>query len=59
RFELMSLDEHLYKYQTTFDAAESAQDNPFAEPVIIYSNIEGGIGIFGGLNRQFRTFEVY
>ncbi|HCS21663.1 MAG TPA: hypothetical protein DIW47_14080 [Bacteroidetes bacterium] len=58
-FELMVLDEHAYKYMRTFDAAYYTDDNPFAEPVIMYTNVQGGIGIFGGVNRKFFNTKIY
>lgn len=37
-------DEHYYHYHHSVSIYEG--DNPFAEPVIIYSNIENGLGVF-------------
>jgi hypothetical protein len=39
-----------YLYHTTLIAAASS-GNPFAEPVQMYSNINGGYGIFAGFNQ--------
>ncbi len=41
-----------------FDSSLQLYDNsqgfgPFTEPVTIFNNIEGGVGIFSGLNRSF------
>lgn len=36
-----------YRHNLTRDEASYANGNPFAEPVLIYSNIEGGAGYFG------------
>lgn len=58
-FELMVLDEHAFKYMRTFDAAYYNNDNPFAEPVILYTNVQGGIGVFGGVNRKFFNTKIY
>lgn len=58
-FELMVLDEHAYKYMRTFDASYYTEDNPFAEPVIMYTNVRGGIGVFGGVNRKFFNTKIY
>lgn len=51
-FEVMcyQVDEHLYKYQRSLDLADSASS--FGEPVQIYSNVEGGIGIVGARSAQ-------
>ena len=29
-----------------------SQDRPFAEPVLVFNNIENGLGIFAGFNRS-------
>lgn len=58
-FELIVLDEHAFKYMRTFDAAYYNNDNPFAEPVIMYTNVQGGIGVFGGVNRKFFNKKIY
>ena len=49
---LLTTDEHYYRYHK--DLESYVPENPFAEPVHIYSNIEGGLGVFAGFNR----FEV-
>lgn len=46
--EFNSLSEELYKYKLTHSNYKEAGFNPFAEPVQVYSNIEKGIGVFGG-----------
>lgn len=45
-FGAMSRD--IYNYKRSARSQSWNGDNPFAEPVRVYSNIEGGIGIFGG-----------
>jgi hypothetical protein len=35
-----------YKYHESVQSFYNSEGNPFAEPVIIYNNIQGGIGIF-------------
>ncbi len=49
--QVLNTDIHYYRYHK--DLAENAlsQDNPFAEPISIYSNIKGGFGIFAAYNR--------
>lgn len=44
---LYTIDFPYFKYTQDLVKAFSNQDNPFAEPTIIYSNINNGIGIFG------------
>lgn len=46
---LLTTDEHYYHYHKTLENYHP--NNPFAEPVLIYSNIEGGLGVFAGINR--------
>lgn len=43
-FAIDMTDYHYYQYHKTID--QNDDDNPFAEPSPIYSNIEGGLGIF-------------
>lgn len=43
---LLEVDEHYYKYHTSLNEYYQIRDNPFAEPYNIYSNVEGGFGIF-------------
>ncbi|WAC12994.1 DUF4249 domain-containing protein [Dyadobacter pollutisoli] len=52
--EILHLNESYYKfYQTLRDSDH--KNNPFAEPLLIYNNIEGGLGCFGaytvGINK--------
>ncbi|MBB6003335.1 DUF4249 domain-containing protein [Arcicella rosea] len=49
--QVLNTDIHYYRYHK--DLAENAlsQDNPFVEPISIYSNIKGGFGIFAAYNR--------
>lgn len=52
-FHVLKTDEAYYNYHRSVNDFEG--DNPFAEPVIIYSNIENGLGIFCGFNRKKYT----
>ncbi len=56
---ISTLNEDLYKYMTSYDAYWFSEDNPFAEPVIMYSNIQNGVGIFGGVIHQHYVFPIY
>lgn len=44
---ISSLSEAYYRYIHTNSINSDSQGNPFAEPVIIYGNLDGGIGCFG------------
>lgn len=43
-----SMSRDIYNYKRSAKSQYWNVDNPFAEPIRVYSNIEGGIGIFGG-----------
>ncbi|MGB1241177.1 MAG: DUF4249 family protein [Chitinophagales bacterium] len=45
---LGSMSRDIYNYKRSARSQSWNQDNPFAEPIQVYSNIEGGVGIFGG-----------
>jgi Domain of unknown function (DUF4249) len=47
-FILNTITESLYLYLETSVDYDNASGNPFAEPVRVYSNMPGGMGIFGG-----------
>ena len=53
---LTSLSEDSYEYQRTVKRAQNTDDNPFAEPAQVYSNVRGGLGIFGGGTWVTRSF---
>ncbi len=53
---VMNADVHYYKYH--YDLYNYQEDNPFAEPALFYTNIEGGIGIFGAYTRSEAVLEV-
>lgn len=42
--------EDFFLYERTFDLYQQTSDNPFAQPVQVYSNIENGLGIFAGMS---------
>ena len=44
--ELHSITADQFKYRKTLGAYRDAEDNPFAEPVLLYGNIKNGYGIF-------------
>jgi len=59
RISIRNMDVHLYKYMRTFDLHQFSQDNPFAEPVVPYSNVEGGLGIIGAYTERYYNKSVY
>ena len=49
-FNLYSVSEAYFKYFKTYSLHKDAQDNPFSEPVQVYSNVENGLGVFAGFS---------
>lgn len=41
-----------YNYKETLAPQSSINNNPFAEPVSVYSNIRNGYGIFAGYHMR-------
>ena len=50
--------EEAYLYNRSFQAYEIAFDDFFSEPVQVFSNINNGYGIFGGLRSQEYTMDL-
>lgn len=46
--KLYTINEEYYNYIKSVQEWEENKDNPFSEPVIIYSNVVNGMGILGG-----------
>jgi hypothetical protein len=44
--EIRSISPDYYKYYTSLGAYYASQGNPFAEPVVLFSNIDNGRGLF-------------
>jgi hypothetical protein len=51
-FSLLHTDENYYRYHDAIPRQGDSDGNPFAEPVPIPSNINGGLGCFAGYNRR-------
>lgn len=47
--EVYNTDEHYFKYHRSVQTRGDS-DNPFVEPSLIYTNVEGGLGCFGAYN---------
>jgi hypothetical protein len=39
-----------FKYRKSFSAYQDSEDNPFAEPVLVFSNVTNGYGLFTTFN---------
>ncbi len=50
RVVLGLLSEDLYRYELAERLQQDTEGNPFAQPVIVPGNVEGGFGILGGFN---------
>lgn len=48
---LRNTTEEYYNYNYTRDLQASVENNPFAQPVQVFDNIEGGLGVFAGYNQ--------
>ncbi|MBX0292277.1 DUF4249 domain-containing protein [Hymenobacter sp. HSC-4F20] len=46
---VLNLTADAYKFYQSRQRYEDTQDNPFAEPAPLYSNIRNGYGVFGGM----------
>jgi hypothetical protein len=52
---LLTTDEHYYRYHRALE--NYYPDDFFSEPVHMYSNIDGGLGVFAGYNRSVLVIE--
>lgn len=57
RFEMNSYSRDMYLYQISFMTYQNA-DNFFSQPVQVYSNIENGLGVFGGSKTDYFTMAI-
>lgn len=48
-----NISKELYLYYSSREQHGLAIDNPFAEPVPVFSNVDGGLGIFGSESASF------
>lgn len=51
-----SMSKELFLYSRSLRQQDLVADNPFAEPVPVYSNVHGGLGIFGSMAGNVETF---
>ncbi len=55
---VLHTDEHYYRYHHSLHRARQSRNNPFAEPVPVYSNIAGGLGIFAAFTQTTTVVQV-
>jgi hypothetical protein len=53
---VLTLSRDLFKYKLTTDLQRQSSGDPFAQPVLVYNNINKGFGIFAGYNET--VFEI-
>lgn len=56
--DLMSVDQNYYQFQEAVIRQRRSRNNPFAEPVLIPSNIQGGLGCFAGYNNATMVIKL-
>ncbi|WP_138995299.1 DUF4249 domain-containing protein [Larkinella sp. C7] len=52
RVSVLQVDENYFTYHRARQQQRQSQNNPFAEPVLMPTNIQGGLGCFGAYNRS-------
>jgi hypothetical protein len=55
---VLHTDLHYYHYHRSLRRAEQSQANPFAEPVLVYSNVTGGLGVFGAYTQTTTSMRI-
>lgn len=50
-FEVQQISKELYLYYKSIDHYDYYDESPFSEPVMVYSNVEGGAGILGSSSK--------
>ncbi len=56
--QLSNLNEDYYTYFSSSSLQQANNGDPFSEPVVVYSNIEGGFGIFAGFTKSIAEIEL-
>lgn len=57
-FVIISAEENYYKFLKSKGLQTAQLNDPFAEPAILYSNINNGLGIFTGLSVRTKTLKL-
>ncbi len=52
RIVFKNVSKSYYEYKSTLDLQRSVSGDPFAQPVLVFNNIQNGFGIFGGYNQS-------
>ncbi|MCU0451421.1 MAG: DUF4249 domain-containing protein [Bernardetiaceae bacterium] len=56
---LLHVDEPYYRYHQTLGQNINSAGNPFAEPSLVYTNVRGGLGVFGAFNRRRISLRLF
>mgnify|MGYP006268631857 CR=1 FL=1 len=51
-----SVNEPFYRYLETVHNQQAALNNPYAEPTPVHTNVEGGLGVWGGFTKDSVNF---
>jgi hypothetical protein len=57
--ELLTIEENYHQYHLSIIKHENSENNPFAEPYSVYSNVKGGLGCFGASNRRILSVQQF
>jgi len=56
--KLMTISQDIYRYIISHNLNEQIGDDPFAQPVQVYSNVENGLGLFSGYTLDADTLTL-
>ncbi len=56
---VLQTDKNFYHFHYSLESYYGSEGNPFAEPTPIFSNIENGLGCFGGFSERVYAFPLY
>ena len=56
---LNSISESYYKYLKSRQNHYETMEDPFAVPVIVFTNVEGGTGFLGGYSSDVHTITTF
>ncbi len=48
KIKLLTVNEDIYRYITSYNLNQESEYDPFAQPVQIFTNVENGLGLFSG-----------
>ena len=59
QYYTVTIEENYYEYLKSKKLQSSSQNDPFAEPSLLYSNVYNGLGIFTGIasRKSIATFK--